>query len=269
MQVADQNGKPRARLREGPVRPHRRPAAHGARQAVQRARCSASRRRPSGCSRRATSTFQGTGTRLGDALDRARDELSGLPVAGLVIVSDGADNSEATIDESIAGLKAQAMPVFSVGVGRSGSRATCRSRAPRRRAACSRAPSLVVDVVVTQVGYAGAEGAARSSRTRAASSARRTSRCRPTAKPRRCTCGSRSSEVGPRAVPLQDSRAGERRGAAEQPARRADRRLRHAREDSVPRRRAAARGRSSSSAGDRRATTTCRSCCSSARRKPA
>ncbi len=48
-------------------------------------------------------TFEGTGTRLGDALDRARDELSGLPVAGLVVVTDGADNAETTLDESIAG----------------------------------------------------------------------------------------------------------------------------------------------------------------------
>ena len=29
---------------------------------------------------------------MGEALDRARDELSGLPVAGLVLASDGADN---------------------------------------------------------------------------------------------------------------------------------------------------------------------------------
>src|SRR5207244_4296713 len=63
-------------------------------------------------------TFDGTGTHLGAAFDRARDELSGLPVAGLVMVSDGADNSDATLDEAIAGLKSQAMPVFTIGVGR-------------------------------------------------------------------------------------------------------------------------------------------------------
>ncbi len=63
-------------------------------------------------------TFQGTATRFGDALDRARDELSGLPVAGLVVVTDGADNSATTLDQSIAGLKAQGMPVFAVGVGK-------------------------------------------------------------------------------------------------------------------------------------------------------
>jgi len=100
-------------------------------------------------------TFEGTGTRMGEALDRARDELSGLPVAGLVLASDGADNSETTLDESIAGLKSQAMPVFSVGIGRE--RLTrdvqvTRVETPRR---ALKGSSLVIDVVVTQNGYAG------------------------------------------------------------------------------------------------------------------
>jgi uncharacterized membrane protein len=100
-------------------------------------------------------TFQGTGTRLGDALSRVRDELSGLPVAGLVMVSDGADNAQAPIDDALAGLRAQAMPVFTVGVGRE--RLTrdvqvSRVELPRR---VLKGTSLVVDVIVTQTGYAG------------------------------------------------------------------------------------------------------------------
>jgi hypothetical protein len=54
-------------------------------------------------------TFKGTATRLGDALDRARSELSGLPVAGLIVATDGSDNAERTIDSSIAGLKASGL----------------------------------------------------------------------------------------------------------------------------------------------------------------
>jgi uncharacterized membrane protein len=101
--------------------------------------------------------FEGTGTRMGEALDRARDELSGLPVAGLVLVGDGADTSENTLDESIAGLKSQAMPVFAVGVGRE--RLTrdvqiTRVETPRR---ALKGSSLVIDVVVTQTGYAGSK----------------------------------------------------------------------------------------------------------------
>ena len=101
-------------------------------------------------------TFEGTGTRVGDALDRVKDELSGLPVAGVVLVTDGSDNSENTIDETLAGLKAQAMPVFAIGVGKD--RLTrdvqvTRVEVPRR---ALKGSSLVLDVVISQVGYAGA-----------------------------------------------------------------------------------------------------------------
>jgi len=101
--------------------------------------------------------FNGSSTRFADALGRVRDEMSGLPVAGVVVVSDGADNAETTMDEAIAGLKAQAMPVFSVGVGKE--RLTrdvqvTRAEVPRR---VLKGSSLVVDVVLTQSGYRGAK----------------------------------------------------------------------------------------------------------------
>ena len=70
--------------------------------------------------------FGGTSTRVGQALDRARDELAGLPLAGLVMVTDGADTSDAAIDETLAGLKARSIPVFTVGVGQGASRTTFR-----------------------------------------------------------------------------------------------------------------------------------------------
>lgn len=99
--------------------------------------------------------FDGTGTHIGDALDRARDELSGLPVAGLVLVSDGADNADTTLDQPLAALKAQAMPVFSVGVGRDALARDVqltRVETPRR---VLKGSALVVDAVVTATGYAG------------------------------------------------------------------------------------------------------------------
>jgi hypothetical protein len=101
-------------------------------------------------------TFEGTSTRLGDALDRAREEMSGLPVAGLVVVSDGADNAQDTLDAPIASLKSEGVPVFTVGVGKerlSRDVQVTRVETPRR---VLKGSSLVVDVVVSQTGFAGA-----------------------------------------------------------------------------------------------------------------
>jgi uncharacterized membrane protein len=100
--------------------------------------------------------YDGTSTRLGRALEHARDELSGLPLAGVVMVSDGADTSEATLDESLAGLKARSIPVFTVGLGQdrfSKDIEISRVETPRTTL---KGTSLSVDVVIRQTGYGGA-----------------------------------------------------------------------------------------------------------------
>jgi uncharacterized membrane protein len=99
--------------------------------------------------------FGGTATRLAPALDRARDELSGLPLAGLVMVSDGADTSDAAIDETLASLKARSIPVFTVGVGQerfAHDVQVTRVETPRT---VLKGTALVVDVVLSQTGYGG------------------------------------------------------------------------------------------------------------------
>ena len=99
--------------------------------------------------------FGGTSTRVGQALDRARDELAGLPLAGLVMVTDGADTSDAAIDETLAGLKARSIPVFPVGVGQERFAKDIQVTRVETPRAVLKGTSLVVDVVLSQSGYGG------------------------------------------------------------------------------------------------------------------
>jgi uncharacterized membrane protein len=100
-------------------------------------------------------TFTGAQTRLGAALDGARQELAGLPLAGMVLVSDGADTTDASLTEALLGLKAAAVPVFTVGVGRDRlARDVQIDRVSTPRTALQ-GTSLVIDAAVTQTGYAG------------------------------------------------------------------------------------------------------------------
>jgi uncharacterized membrane protein len=99
--------------------------------------------------------FAGAQTRLGAALDGARQELAGLPLAGMVLVSDGADTTDAELADALLALKAEAVPVFTVGVGRerlSRDIQVDRVSTPRR---ALKGASLVIDAVITQTGYAG------------------------------------------------------------------------------------------------------------------
>jgi uncharacterized membrane protein len=99
--------------------------------------------------------YGGTATHLGQALERARDELSGLPLAGLVVVTDGADTSDTTIDEPLASLKARSIPVFPVGVGRDHFERDIQITRVETPRSTLKGTSLAVDVVVSQTGYAG------------------------------------------------------------------------------------------------------------------
>jgi uncharacterized membrane protein len=99
--------------------------------------------------------FDGTRTHLGQALARAHDELSDVPLSGLVVVTDGADNAGGELEESLLPIQAAGVPVFTVGLGRESYERDVelgRVETPRR---VLRGASLVTDVVVTHRGYAG------------------------------------------------------------------------------------------------------------------
>lgn len=99
--------------------------------------------------------FDGSQTRLASALDNARQELAGLPLAGLVLVSDGADTTDASLTDALLALKAADVPVFTVGVGQEHlSRDIQIGRVSAPRAAL-KGTSILVDAVVMHTGYPG------------------------------------------------------------------------------------------------------------------
>ena len=100
-------------------------------------------------------TYDGTRTHLGQALGRAHDELSDVPLSGLVVVTDGADNAAEGLAESLLPVQAAGVPVFTVGLGREEFDRDIqlgRVDTPRR---VLRGASLVTDVVVSHRGYEG------------------------------------------------------------------------------------------------------------------
>jgi uncharacterized membrane protein len=98
-------------------------------------------------------TFSGGKTDLGRALDHARAELASVPLAGLVVVTDGADNSAESLAEPLLALQAAGVPVHTVGIGRdvfTRDIEVGRVQAPRR---VLEGTALGVDLVVRQRGY--------------------------------------------------------------------------------------------------------------------
>jgi hypothetical protein len=61
--------------------------------------------------------FAGSRTDLTAALKRATEELADVPVSGLIIASDGADNVAGPLSETLLDLRTRQVPVFAVGLG--------------------------------------------------------------------------------------------------------------------------------------------------------
>ncbi len=99
--------------------------------------------------------FAGGRSYLGRALDRARSDLASVPLAGIVMVSDGADNSPDALGESLLALNAASVPVFTVGVGSETFERdieVSRVSAPR---SILQGSTVLVDVTLSQTGYSG------------------------------------------------------------------------------------------------------------------
>ena len=102
-------------------------------------------------------TFEQRDTRLVDAVDAARQDLEAVPLSGLVVVTDGADNSLTSANDALLALRARSVPVFTVGVGGeqfSRDIEVQRVEASRR---VVKGGTLVADVIVRQRGFDGAK----------------------------------------------------------------------------------------------------------------
>jgi uncharacterized membrane protein len=110
----------------------------------------------------ASLAFDGARSRLVSSLLRVEDELAGTPVAGLVVLSDGADNSasvpgEPPIADQLVSLRARGVPVYSVGVGSprfAKDIELSRIEAPRE---ALKNATVLINVVITQRGFGGAK----------------------------------------------------------------------------------------------------------------
>jgi uncharacterized membrane protein len=88
-------------------------------------------------------------------LSGVRQELAGLPVAGLVMISDGADTADAALGDAILGLKAEQLPVFTVGVGQETLSKDIQVGRVVTPKTALKGTTLLVNVVVSQSGFDG------------------------------------------------------------------------------------------------------------------
>ena len=100
-------------------------------------------------------TFDGSNTRIGDALAYARNELQGVPLSGIVVVSDGGDNTDEALGEALLPLRAASVPVFTVGLGDEEMEADVQASRAEVPAKALTGTSMVVTVIVDARGFAG------------------------------------------------------------------------------------------------------------------
>ena len=100
-------------------------------------------------------SFDGTRSQVGEALERAASELAGLPVSGLVLVSDGAETSSADISRTLRSLQASKLPVFAVGLGREAFDRDVQLGRVEPPTSVLQGSTLVVQATVAHTGYAG------------------------------------------------------------------------------------------------------------------
>ncbi|MFI5232313.1 MAG: hypothetical protein ACHQSE_07355 [Gemmatimonadales bacterium] len=101
--------------------------------------------------------FDANETRLGDALEGARRELEMVPLSGLVMLTDGADNSRSPMADELLSLRGRQIPVFAVGIGSERFARDIEVRRVETASSVLKGSTLVADVLVRQRGFGGAK----------------------------------------------------------------------------------------------------------------
>jgi uncharacterized membrane protein len=110
-----------------------------------------------------TATFEGASrhgniTDLEKSLNQVAGELAGAPLAGIVLISDGADNHSANLDATAVRMRARGIPVYTIGIGAAELRRDVeilRITAPRM---VLKNTMVEAEVLVRSWGYAGRTG---------------------------------------------------------------------------------------------------------------
>lgn len=107
-----------------------------------------------------TVPLNGSRTHLATSVLRAEEELAGAPVAGMVVISDGADNSASMpgatpMLEQLLALRARQIPVYTIGVGSERFARDIEVSRVEVPGSVLREASILVEVVVSQRGFAG------------------------------------------------------------------------------------------------------------------
>lgn len=101
-------------------------------------------------------TYDGGESHLARSIEQARQELDGVPVSGLVVLSDGADNSRTPIGDELLALRARSVPIFAVGLGAEKFEKDIEIRRVDASHTVLEGGTLVADLLVRQHGFSGA-----------------------------------------------------------------------------------------------------------------
>jgi hypothetical protein len=99
--------------------------------------------------------FNATETHLGSAIEQARQDLDAVPLSGLVVLSDGADNSRTPIGDELLSLRAKSVPIFTVGLGADRFDKDIEIRRVEASSSVLKGGTLVAELLIRQRGFAG------------------------------------------------------------------------------------------------------------------